>query len=80
MLGVPTSAAAHWPGLEKGPAALRGAGLAGGLRSAGLEVVDYGDRPVSRWAANRSGQQPNNLRAAVEVLRDARHAGAGRPG
>jgi arginase len=74
MLGVPTSAAAHWPGLEKGPAALRTAGLVTALRSAGLDLVDHGDRPLSRWVADRSDRQPNNLRAAVEVLRDARRA------
>ena len=46
VLGVPTSAAAHWPGLEKGPAALRRAGLVDQLRAAGSDVVDHGDLPV----------------------------------
>lgn len=27
LLGVPSSSAAHWPGQEKAPAALRAAGL-----------------------------------------------------
>ena len=40
MLGVPTSAAAHWPGQEKAPRALRDAGLPQRLRDAGLDVAD----------------------------------------
>jgi arginase family enzyme len=34
LLGVPSSVAAHWPGIEQGPAALREAGL--------LEIATYG--------------------------------------
>lgn len=49
VLGVPSSRAAHWPGLEKGPAALRGAGLVEALADAGASVTDHGDRPVARW-------------------------------
>ncbi len=45
MLGVPTSAAAHWPGLEKGPAALRGAAWPAGC-----------DPPASRWSITGIGR------------------------
>jgi arginase len=40
LLGVPSSAGAHTPGLEKGPAAIRDAGLID-LLSGGAE--DHGD-------------------------------------
>ena len=49
MLGAPSSAAAHWPGQEKAPAALRRAGLPERLSAAGVRIVDYGDLPVVRW-------------------------------
>jgi arginase len=72
LLGVPSSAAAHWPGQEKAPAALREAGLLGLLREAGLEVVDYGDRPVARFRPHPTEHQPHNLTRVLEVLADAR--------
>lgn len=74
VLGVPTSAAAHWAGLEKGPAALRGAGLIDQLRAAGSDVVDHGDLPATRWMADRSDERPNNWRAAIDVIAASRVA------
>ncbi|TDC53571.1 arginase family protein [Jiangella ureilytica] len=74
LLGAPSSAAAHWPGQERGPAALRAAGLVELLRTAGLDVADHGDRPVRRWAARPSASGLNNLDAVVEVLQDVRSA------
>lgn len=74
VLGVPTSAAAHWPGLEKGPAALRGAGLIERLRAAGTRVTDHGDRTTTRWRADRPDDRPNNWRAATDVIADSRTA------
>ncbi len=47
ILGVPTSAGSHNPGQEKAPAAWRAAGLADGLRGAGLDVEDRGDLPAA---------------------------------
>ena len=47
ILGVPTSAGSHNPGQEKAPAAWRAAGLAGVLRTAGLDVEDRGDLPAA---------------------------------
>lgn len=72
LLGVPSSAAAHWPGQEKAPAALREAGLIRLLREAGLEVEDHGDRPVVRWRPHPTERRPHNLSRVVEVLSDAR--------
>ena len=43
LLGVPSSAAAHGPGQEKAPAALRRAGLSERLVAAGMRIADYGD-------------------------------------
>jgi arginase len=72
ILGVPSSAAAHWPGQEKAPAALRQAGLLDRLRDTGLEVVDHGDRPVVRWQPHPTERRPHNLTRVIEVLEDAR--------
>lgn len=75
FLGVPSSVAAHWPGQERGPAALRAAGLVELLRRAGHHLHDHGDRPVRRWAANPSADGgPNNLDAVLDVLDDTRTA------
>lgn len=44
------------------------------LLRAGLHVVDWGDRPLTRWAADRPDDRPNNWQRAVEVVADARRA------
>src|SRR5919202_407768 len=72
LLGVPSSAAAHWPGQEKAPRALRAAGLVTLLRAAGHDVVDHGDRPIARWRSHPHERRPHDLRRILEVLRDAR--------
>ncbi len=74
LLGVPTSAAAHWPGLERGPAAWRSAGIAERLGEAGIRLVDLGDQPVERWAPRRVDERPNNWQAAVAVVDRTRTA------
>jgi arginase len=71
LLGVPSSAAAHGPGQEKAPAALRGAGLLDALAGAGVRVVDYGDLPVVRWRPDHGQRRPHNLDAVLGVLREA---------
>jgi len=71
LLGVPTSAAAHWPGQEKAPAALRAAGLVEGLRSAGARLDDYGDLPVVRWQAHPSERTPHNVTQVRQLLEEA---------
>lgn len=70
VLGVPSSAAAHGPGLEKAPSALRAAGLADALRGRGLAVVDQGDVEMARWRARHEPGRLNDVeRVAVGVGR-----------
>jgi arginase len=74
VLGVPSSVAAHWPGIEQGPAARREGGLLEMLRAHGVRVADHGDLPVARWTADRNGDQPNAWRQVVQVVDAARSA------
>jgi arginase len=77
LLGVPSSAAAHGPGQEKAPAALRRAGLPERLAAAGVPVMDYGDLPVVRWRPDPHQRRPHNLQAVLGVLRETtRRVGA----
>jgi arginase len=46
LIGVPSSAGAHYPGQEKTPAALRDAGIEDRLTRAGISITDYGDLPL----------------------------------
>ena len=68
IVGVPTSAGAYAPGQEQAPAALRAAGLVEGLRRAGLEVDDHGDRDPWRWRPDREDRRGQNLAAVVEIV------------
>jgi arginase len=77
LLGVPSSAAAHWPGQEKGPRALRDAGLVALLSDGGLDVVDYGDRPIVRWEPRPPAGHAHDLARVLDVLGDARRHIAG---
>jgi arginase len=43
LIGVPSSAGAHYPGQEKTPATLRAAGTEDRLTRAGISITDYGD-------------------------------------
>lgn len=65
ILGVPTAAGSHNPGQEKAPAAWRAAGLADGLRAAGLDVEDRGDLPAARF---RAAQPVDGLRDTGRVV------------
>jgi arginase len=67
IIGVPSSAGAHWPGQEKAPRALREAGLVELLESAGVDVIDHGDLPRARWRPDGERGRPHNLAAVVEV-------------
>jgi arginase len=68
LIGVPSSAGAHAPGLERGPAKLRAAGLAGALAAAGVAVRDGGDLPVSSFATAAAESGARNLPAVKEVV------------
>ncbi|MCO8273004.1 arginase family protein [Actinoplanes sp. TRM 88003] len=70
VLGVPSSAGAHTPGVEQGPAALRAAGLLSDLRAAGLDVDDHGDVPGFRWRPDPQHQNGQNAPAVAAVADD----------
>ena len=70
LLGVPSSAAAHWPGIEKAPAALRAAGILEVLRAEGISVADHGDLPVARWRSHRPDHRPNDSSRVAEGFRE----------
>jgi Arginase family len=72
--GVPSSVAAHWPGIEQGPAALRAAALLETLRAHGVRLADHGDLAVARWTADRMDGRPNAGRQVVDVVDAARSA------
>jgi arginase len=67
LLGVPSSAGARTPGQEKGPAAVRGAGLLEQLIQNGLDVRDHGDLPAFRWRPDPATRSPQNLDGVVSV-------------
>jgi len=75
LVGVPSSVAAHAPGLERAPAALRRAGL---LDALGDLVVDHGDTSLARWRHDppRRGS-PHDVERVAEVLQEARAAVGG---
>jgi arginase len=68
LIGVPSSAGAHAPGLERGPAKLRAAGLAGALAAAGVAAWDWGDLPVGSFATVAARSGARNLPAVMEVV------------
>ena len=67
LIGVPSSAGAHWPGQEKTPKYLRKAGLIAHLEASGLNVNDYGDLPLVRFKPDAEQRYQQNLAAVVEV-------------
>jgi arginase len=72
LLGAPTSAASLTAGHERGPQALRAAGLIARLTEAGFAVRDYGDCTTRVSAPDEEHPRARNVeqaRAAVEELR-----------
>ena len=69
VIGVPCSAGAHHGGLERGPAALRAAGLPGRLRQAGWEVSDA-CRTASRLRARGCAASAVNTRGVRSPASD----------
>src|SRR5213080_1195589 len=69
VLGVPTSAGAHAPGQERGPAALRSAGLLERVTERGFAVHDLGDIPRVRWTADRVNPRAQHADQVAEVAR-----------
>ncbi|HYH13350.1 MAG TPA: arginase family protein [Thermomicrobiales bacterium] len=80
LIGVPSSAGAHWPGQEKAPAVFREAGLVEGLRDNPGGFYDRGDLEVSRWRVDRTavnGHLVNNLDATIAVAESVAEEVAG---
>jgi len=69
IVGVPTSAGAHWVGQERAPGALRAADLVGQLEGAGLRVTDLGDTPLAIAHQSPSSRRAQNLEAVLGVIR-----------
>ena len=67
LIGVPSSAGAHWPGQEKAPQYLRRAGLVERLETSGAPVVDHGDLPVVRFWPDRAHPKQQNLAHVVNI-------------
>lgn len=72
LLGSATSAAALRGGHERAPAALRAAGLADRLRSAGFEVADQGDTATQVFQADDEHPRARNVPAILKALNDLR--------
>ncbi len=72
LIGAPSSAAAFAPGLEKAPAALRAAGLAGRLQAIGYKVTDYGDCAPRLFAEDDEHPRARNVSEIVAGLNDLR--------
>ncbi len=76
VIGVPCSAGAHHGGLERGPAALRAAGLLDRLRQVGWEVSDAGDLAPQVFTADTAHPRARNRDAVVQACRDVASATA----
>ncbi|TDO38580.1 arginase family protein [Paractinoplanes brasiliensis] len=70
VLGVPSSAGAHTPGIERGPAALRESGLVNNLRAGGLDVEDRGDVRGFRWRPDPARSAGQNAATVAAVADD----------
>jgi arginase len=66
VIGAPSSAGAHTPGVERAPGALREAGLVDLMRR-GSEVDDLGDVAGFRWRPDPSNARSQNAREVVRV-------------
>ena len=69
IIGVPSSAGAHWPGQEKTPYALRRAGLLDRLDTEGFEVMDLGDLAEVLCRLHPEERRHQNLTAVADVAR-----------
>lgn len=70
VLGAPTSAGAHFPGLEQGPEHFRRAGLLAKLAAGGFEVLDFGDVPRVEYEIDRIHDQPRSVSRVSAVARE----------
>jgi arginase len=70
VLGVPSSAGGHTPGMDLAPAAIRAAGLVDGLIAAGDHVVDEGDVRGFRWRPDHDHPDRQNIAEVGRVAAD----------
>lgn len=69
LIGVPSSAGAHAPGLERGPGHLRAAGILDELTAAGVDCVDGGDLPAAAFGTAPAPSGARNREAVLRVVR-----------
>ena len=74
IIGVPTSAGAHYGGQERAPDALRAADLAGRMTDAGLSVTDAGNVPGAVFAVDHQHQGARNVAAVARVANEVADA------
>jgi arginase len=74
IIGVPTSAGAHYGGQERAPDALRAADLAGRMTDAGLSVSDAGNLPGAVFAVDNQHQGARNVAAVARVANEVADA------
>jgi arginase len=72
LLGSATSAAAFRAGLERAPVALRAAGIADRLKTAGFEVADLGDTATYTFQPDDEHPRARNVSAVLKSLNDLR--------
>ncbi len=72
LLGSATSAAALRAGQERAPAALRSAGIADRLKSAGFHVADHGDTATYVSQPDEEYPRARNVAAVLKSLNDLR--------
>jgi arginase len=72
LLGAPTSAAALSAGHERGPAALRAAGLVTRLTEAGFQVTDYGDCAPRLFQPDDEHPRARNVSQLLAILEELR--------
>lgn len=70
LIGAPTSAAALAGGHERGPAALRAAGLIERLRAAGFDVTDLSDCQTQLFQPDDEHPRARNIPALIAALND----------
>jgi arginase len=72
LVGAATSAAALRAGHERAPVALRAAGLADRLKSAGFQVADLGDTATYTFQPDDEHPRARNVSAILKSLNDLR--------
>ncbi|HXC33618.1 MAG TPA: arginase family protein [Verrucomicrobiae bacterium] len=72
LVGAATSAAALRPGHERAPAALRAAGLADRLKTAGFQLADLGDTATYAFTPDDEHPRTRNVSSVLKSLNDLR--------